>query len=300
MIDLKYIINPLMGTIIGFGTNYIAVKMLFRPYKEIKIGKFTLPFTPGVIPKRKSDISKVLGDTISNELITNDDIKNIFLSDEIKENVASTIVKNLKKDNLCIKEILLANIEIDKYNEIKDELEKIIVNKIYDTLLKIDITNIIITEGTNAIKDKLKQSFFGNFISSEKIKSIASSLGSDIEEYIKNNFRDLILPVLDKEFSNIEEYNIEDLLNKLKISDEDLKQIIKEFYTKIIEEHMQGIFDSLNISKIIENKINDMDIKEIEKLFMIVMKKELNSIVNLGALLGFILGIINIFLINIK
>ena len=53
MIELKYIINPIMGTIIGFGTNYIAVKMLFRPYTAKKIGKFTLPFTPGVIPKRR-------------------------------------------------------------------------------------------------------------------------------------------------------------------------------------------------------------------------------------------------------
>ena len=44
-----------------------------------------------------------------------------------------------------------------------------------------------------------------------------------------------------------------------------------------------------------EQKINDMDVKELEKLVLSVMKKELNAIVWLGALIGFILGIIMIF-----
>ena len=60
---------------------------------------------------------------------------------------------------------------------------------------------------------------------------------------------------------------------------------------------MQTIFSSLNISEAIEKKIYNMDVKEIEKLFMIVMKKELNAIVNLGAILGLILGIINAFIL---
>ncbi|MDD6065009.1 MAG: DUF445 family protein, partial [Firmicutes bacterium] len=45
--------GPAIGAVIGYCTNYVAVKMLFRPLKPIRIGKFTLPFTPGVIPKRK-------------------------------------------------------------------------------------------------------------------------------------------------------------------------------------------------------------------------------------------------------
>ncbi|MEI3219612.1 MAG: DUF445 family protein [Lachnoclostridium sp.] len=50
---LHLISGPLIGAVIGYCTNYIAVKMLFRPLKAIKIGRFTLPFTPGMIPKKK-------------------------------------------------------------------------------------------------------------------------------------------------------------------------------------------------------------------------------------------------------
>ena len=48
--NYQFIINPLIGAGIGYVTNWIAIKMMFRPTKAIKIGKFTLPFTPGIIP----------------------------------------------------------------------------------------------------------------------------------------------------------------------------------------------------------------------------------------------------------
>ena len=49
--DLLHIILPIaLCAAIGYGTNYIAIKMLFRPRKEIRIGSCRVPFTPGVIP----------------------------------------------------------------------------------------------------------------------------------------------------------------------------------------------------------------------------------------------------------
>ena len=57
--DLTIIAGPLIGAVIGYFTNYLAVKMLFRPRREIKIGSKTLPFTPGVIPKGKPRLARV-------------------------------------------------------------------------------------------------------------------------------------------------------------------------------------------------------------------------------------------------
>ena len=38
MTILEIIAGPAIGAVIGYCTNYIAVKMLFRPLKPIKIG----------------------------------------------------------------------------------------------------------------------------------------------------------------------------------------------------------------------------------------------------------------------
>lgn len=297
MIELKYIINPVMGTIIGFGTNFIAVKMLFRPYKPIKIGKFTLPFTPGVIPKRRKDIAKALGDTISKELFTNNDIKEIFLSEEIKEKISNGIINGLKKDDATVKELFLRNIDFQKYETIKGNIENLLGQKLADGLVDINIANLIVEEGSKVIKDKLSGSFFGSFISEDKIKEMAGPIGLEIEKYLKENAKDFIVPYIDREFSDIEEQKIESLMQKLDITDDKLKNVIDKVYTKIVEEKMQSVFEALNISEVIQEKINAMDVKEIERLFMVVMKKELNAIVNLGAVLGLILGLINAFLL---
>ena len=70
---LSIIIPPVIGAIIGYITNWLAVKMLFRPLKPVKIGKFKLPFTPGLIPKSKPRLAKALGSTISTNLLNNED-----------------------------------------------------------------------------------------------------------------------------------------------------------------------------------------------------------------------------------
>ncbi|MBR6349380.1 MAG: DUF445 family protein, partial [Lachnospiraceae bacterium] len=51
---LHFIMGPIIGCIIGAFTNFIAIKMLFRPLKPVYIGKFRVPFTPGVIPKHQA------------------------------------------------------------------------------------------------------------------------------------------------------------------------------------------------------------------------------------------------------
>ena len=66
---LKLLLPPLIGAVIGYCTNYIAVKMLFRPYRPIRIGKWTLPFTPGVIPKRKPELAHAVGNAVGKSLL---------------------------------------------------------------------------------------------------------------------------------------------------------------------------------------------------------------------------------------
>ncbi|HET6872701.1 MAG TPA: DUF445 family protein, partial [Sporolactobacillaceae bacterium] len=64
-----------VGAIIGGATNHIAIKMLFKPYYPIMIGKWRLPFTPGLIPKRHDEIAQELGRLVMKHLITADRLK---------------------------------------------------------------------------------------------------------------------------------------------------------------------------------------------------------------------------------
>lgn len=82
-LGLKILFMVIVGGLIGWMTNVIAIKLLFRPLIPIKL-PFGLEIV-GLIPKRRFDIAKNIGETVHNELVTMDDIGDRLLTDENKQ-----------------------------------------------------------------------------------------------------------------------------------------------------------------------------------------------------------------------
>ena len=68
---------PIVGGIIGYFTNDIAIKMLFRPYRAVYLGGRRLPFTPGLIPSNQERLAKRISDTIMGSLLTPAELQNL-------------------------------------------------------------------------------------------------------------------------------------------------------------------------------------------------------------------------------
>lgn len=68
---------PIIGGIIGYFTNDIAIQMLFRPYRPIYLGKRRLPFTPGLIPSNQERLAQRISDTIMGSLLTPEELQNL-------------------------------------------------------------------------------------------------------------------------------------------------------------------------------------------------------------------------------
>ena len=105
----------------------------------------------------------------------------------------------------------------------------------------------------------------------------------------------MITPIVSKEFENVLEQTPSDIMNNLEISKESIEKIISGIYVDLISNNVDKITEVFDIKSIISNKVKDMDVMEIENLVMSVMKHELNTVVNLGALIGFVIGILTIF-----
>lgn len=67
-----WLLPPVVGGIIGYFTNDLAIRMLFRPYRPILIGGWRLPFTPGLIPANQGRLARRIADAILGSLLTPD------------------------------------------------------------------------------------------------------------------------------------------------------------------------------------------------------------------------------------
>ncbi|RSL34658.1 DUF445 family protein [Salibacterium salarium] len=65
----------IIGAVIGGVTNSLAIKMLFRPYRPVYVGKWRLPFTPGLIPKRRGEMAEQMGKMVVTHLLTPERIR---------------------------------------------------------------------------------------------------------------------------------------------------------------------------------------------------------------------------------
>ncbi|WFA06262.1 DUF445 family protein [Bacillus sp. HSf4] len=80
-----FIIMIAIGALIGAVTNHFAIKMLFRPYKAHYIFGKRIPFTPGLIPKRRDELARQMGQMVTGHLLTTEGIQKRLTSDTVKK-----------------------------------------------------------------------------------------------------------------------------------------------------------------------------------------------------------------------
>ncbi|MCA1056493.1 DUF445 family protein [Rossellomorea aquimaris] len=82
-----------IGALIGGVTNSLAIKMLFRPYKAYYIGRFKVPFTPGLIPKRREELAEQLGNMVVDHLITPESLQKKVLNEDFQRDVSQWLAE---------------------------------------------------------------------------------------------------------------------------------------------------------------------------------------------------------------
>ncbi|AVQ27357.1 MULTISPECIES: DUF445 domain-containing protein [Fusobacterium] len=163
LIKLALIVG--IGAMIGWITNYVAIKMLFRPYKEINFGLFKIQ---GLIPKRKHEIAVSIADTVQKELISLKDVTSSLDGEELEIRMGNMIDKILdaKLEGELVKKfpMLAMFMSDDMLRKIKSMIKtSILENK--DTIIemfsnyleeKVDFREIIIKNVDGFSLEKLE------------------------------------------------------------------------------------------------------------------------------------------------
>lgn len=291
---LQNLSGPIIGSVIGYCTNYIAVKMLFYPRNEVRIGGHKLPFTPGAIPKGKPRLAKTVGHVVANTLLTEEDIRQKILSPETEEAVIDKVMAELSSKIYVEMGRVCSTYE--EYGDLKATLSDAFTDQIMDSIGKIDLKHTVVTEAGRVIKEKVSGTMLAMFLSDEMLNSFIQPVGAELENYIALNGRDFVQKEVNEKIMVFEQKSILDLCREMNLQEEKIRDTVRSIYRSASADAVNGVLKNVDISAMIEDKINDMKTEELEKVVLTVMKKELDTIVNLGALIGLILGSLNTIL----
>lgn len=301
--ETQLIIGPLVGAVIGLITNGIAIKMIFRPLYAKYLWGIKIPFTPGIIPKEKGRIAKSIGNAISENLMNRETLEKTLLSQDMLSRLDNTLdnyIQKLFQNKQTLRVYLYELLSKEEIDQIiintKEDITTILQKELSDPKLGNHVSGIVVKHAIS----KVQESLLGLLGIDRFINLIALPaellLAKNINEMLTNNSHQLIHDFLDKGADRLLEMQMCEIMKAHTQQIELFKMYVISAYQKIITEQLPRILNTLDISKVVEGRINEMDVREVEQLLFQIMDKELKAIVWLGGLLGFIMGFINVIL----
>ncbi|GIQ69869.1 DUF445 family protein [Xylanibacillus composti] len=115
-----------IAALIGGITNHLAIKMLFHPRNAVYIAGRKLPFTPGIIPKRKDEIAESLGQVVGDYLVTSEGLAGLLRQPEFQsriENRLRAVLQELAREDRSLKEWLTDKLGEEEAERVSEQVE---------------------------------------------------------------------------------------------------------------------------------------------------------------------------------
>jgi len=167
------VLIPIISAFIGWMTNWVAIKSLFRPYKRVKFLGFSFQ---GLIPKRKKILVGKISEVVAEYLISHEDLMYEFKKEENVEKIKNRVIP-------IISERIMDAVPVMFRSVAEPMIKSVLIKESREIILKIG--------------DELLEHFKENM-------DIKSMIQSKLLDYDTRNLEDIILKVADNEFKHIE------------------------------------------------------------------------------------------------
>ena len=166
-----------IGALIGGFTNHLAIKMLFRPHEAKYIGSWRVPFTPGLIPKRRDELAKQFGKTVTNYLLTPETFKKKLLTPEMEQKAEFFLQEQLETHILHSDKTLTDWFKVAGATDVAEKAEQKVLEVLDHQLASIRVK---LTTGT--IEEVLPAQWRAE--AEERIPQITTYILTHSEEYL--------------------------------------------------------------------------------------------------------------------
>ena len=171
-----------------------------------------------------------------------------------------------------------------------DRITRLVTEKIRQA----DISSVIVSEGTEAIKQKVAGSMLAMFVNDDLIAQFAARLAGRIDSYLDANAEPAVAKAVNGELEKLLADTPAELLEKSGITRDRVENAVSGLIKRAAQSSLDDIIASVDIPAIVEDRVNAMSVEQVEELVMSVMKHELNAVISLGGLIGLIIGLLNV------
>ena len=232
--------------------------------------------------------------------MTQEALEKVLLSEEkitgLKETV-QTWLDARRESEETLRQMAGRFLPEEALEEYIDAAEDKMTDKVFAKIKDMEPGKMVAGTVLEAAKAKLEESMFGAMLGGAFLDPIARQVEEMINAYVAEHGRPLVEQMVWEASENIQKKTGGELLTEIENSGIDLPALAAEEYGKLVKEKLAVVLRAINLSAIVEEKINAMDVEEVEELILSMMKKELGTVVNLGAVIGLVLGLINVLIL---
>lgn len=183
---IAFITPPLVGAFIGYLTNRVAIRMLFRPLKQWRLGPIRIPMTPGVIPSKRHELAINIGEMVGEHLLTSDEINSSLLKtgfqDHLYRLIEAKVGSFMKKDLGPLQSLVPY-----EYRSYFDIAQKTVTYQIKETVseyLSTDQCSDTIEQSVSGWLDDLFSRELNDIVSPELREKLYASIDTQIQRIL--------------------------------------------------------------------------------------------------------------------
>jgi uncharacterized membrane-anchored protein YjiN (DUF445 family) len=283
---LFWIVPPLAGAFIGFLTNVLAIRMLFRPLRELRIFGIRLPFTPGILPRERRRLADSIGRMVERELLTPEILRERFAGREFREKFRRGLSVYTGRLPVLFKQLAeklypqawQGLIEFLREPEIRAGLETqghIFIDNTVSLLPPLQRFLVSSGQFDRSLHDKMPE------IIDELIQRL-DALGSD------GGLRERLLSfAADKLFKG-------GTFNAAAGEEGGPEGWITEKLFAALESQAEGILKAVDVRNLVSRRIDSLDMLRVERIILDVMGDQFKWIDIFGGILGFCIGLFQV------
>ena len=295
---LFWLLPPAIGAFIGYVTNLVAIKMLFRPLRQIRLFRLPLPFTPGILPRQRHKLAESIGSMVERELLTSEVLRERLARQEVREKIGSTLGNYT--DQLLRRPLSTLLEEKSETFLLNELLSDFINSDVFDSFLEEIIRNWAGEKAESSGSDIglwLKSRFrdIGEMFVPMTRTMIKNGLLRDVKNHKlgKPSFLRRALGTIPEKYPgiNLGEFLALGRQKKLKM---DL--LLAEKAANALDENIEGALSSVDVKALVSDRINSLDMIRVERIILDVMAGQLKWINFFGGLLGALIGFSQVIL----